>query len=124
MCVCVYHRSICQRSQKHPLKDQPGFDPRLCYGDITLSFVYQPDEEIQPGSPETGLSEETGPEGLESTERDRSQVDVVIYELKRPHDWTLKRFDQLQNCDICQSKVYTRTSFPCAKSMPIKKRVN
>ena len=38
-------------------------------------------------------------------ERDRSQVDAVIYELKRPHDWTLKQFGQLRNCDVCQSKV-------------------
>lgn len=99
--ICVF-TLFCQYSQKHPLKDQPGFDPRLCYGDIVLSFVYQPDEEITE-SHETQPIEEA--EGTEPTERDRSQVDVVIYELKRPHDWTLKRFGQLQNCDICQSKV-------------------
>jgi len=91
-------------SQKHSLKDQAGFDPRLCYGDIVLSFVYQPDEEIKE-SQEIVPSEETSPERSESSERHRSQVDVVIYELKRPHDWTLRRFGQLQNCDICQSKV-------------------
>ena len=91
-------------SQKHHLKDQAGFDPRLCYGDIVLSFVFQPDEDIEK-SQEISPSEETLHEEPEPSERHRSQVDVVIYELKRPHDWTLRRFGQLQNCDICQSKV-------------------
>ncbi|XP_046641767.1 PDZ domain-containing protein 8-like isoform X2 [Daphnia pulicaria] len=100
--------------QKHSLKDQDGFDPRLCYGDIVLSFVYQPDEEIKE-SQETVPSEETSPERSESSERHRSQVDVVIYELKRPHDWTLRRFGQLQNCDICQSKIWLGEGLYCPR---------
>ena len=77
-------------SQKHHLKDQAGFDPRLCYGDIVLSFVFQPDEDIEK-SQEISPSEETLHEEPEPSERHRSQVDVVIYELKRPHDWTLRQ---------------------------------
>lgn len=98
-CVAIFGHY----SRQHPLKDQPGFDPRLCYGDIVLSFIYHPDEVQE--TERTPLPEETLPERPEPSERERSQVDVVIYELKRPHDWTLKRFGQLENCDICHSKV-------------------
>lgn len=87
------------------MNDQAGFDPRLCYGDVTLSFVYQPDEDIQQPEPLDSLSEELSG-NTEGAERDRSQADVVIYELKRPHDWTLKRFGQLESCNVCQSKVF------------------
>ncbi|XP_045024455.1 PDZ domain-containing protein 8-like isoform X1 [Daphnia magna] len=99
--------------RQHPLKDQPGFDPRLCYGDIVLSFIYHPDEVQE--TERTPLPEETLPERPEPSERERSQVDVVIYELKRPHDWTLKRFGQLENCDICHSKIWLGEGLYCPR---------
>lgn len=93
-------------SQRNPLSKQPGFDPRLCYGDIVLSFVYHPYDEPQEEVPAEGEEEKeelTEPSFEEG--RVRRDVDVVIYELKRPHDWMRTHFDQERLCDSCRNNV-------------------
>lgn len=89
------------------MNQQDGFDPRLCYGDIVLSFVFKPSEEEgkQNESGSIDESEEEQIAHLGEEPRIRRDVDVVMYELKRPHDWMKTHVDQQRSCFSCHLNV-------------------
>ena len=94
---------------------QPGFDSRLCYGDIVLSFVYRPDKKSDPSSPPTPEADESDspdatpslPPTLPPVELAQSAIEMVVNESKRQHDFIITHFVNSQLCDFCRKKVGT-----------------
>lgn len=106
-------------SPRHnPLQQQPGFDSRLCYGDIVLSFVHRPDKKNDPSSPPTPEADESDspdaapslPPTLPLVELAQPAIEMIVNETKRQHDFIITQFVHSRLCDFCRKKV--NYSFP------------
>jgi hypothetical protein len=96
-----------------------GFDPRLCYGDVSLSFVYRPDKEDEPPSPDLDsdivdgipypLSPSPHPSSVHPLspliEMARPAVDIVVNDSMPMHNFVLTQFINVRLCDFCRKKV-------------------
>ena len=128
-----HFHSCCVCRRQNPLAGQVGFDPRLCYGDILLSFVYRPDEKIsssplstpapsQPAQPpvtsttsSNGASTTTSaitpsPSTVHIDSADPVSISkqaeaILSHQVQRPHDFVLTNFTNVRLCDSCNKKV-------------------
>ncbi|CAD6191970.1 unnamed protein product [Caenorhabditis auriculariae] len=132
---CRLTLSNCHREVFHmkpPLDTQPlldtsetisefsrhaGFDPRLCYGDITLGFRYFPD-----GLP-SGAA-------LNSGEDSDEEVRTARVEPTRPfsppllmpssgHDWKTWYSKSATTCAMCRGKIWLRNASCCSRCLAI-----
>ncbi|XP_071878975.1 PDZ domain containing 8 isoform X1 [Bombus fervidus] len=91
----------------HPkLQGYSGFDPTLCYGDISLSYLW---ESSYPNRHMTGDSGKK-----ESTEAVKTQppLSEEISE-KKMHDFIRTHFHRATQCDFCTKKIWLKDAVQC-----------
>ncbi|XP_046441578.1 PDZ domain-containing protein 8-like isoform X1 [Daphnia pulex] len=113
--------------RQNPSSQQLGFDPRLCYGDVSLSFVYRPDKEDEPPSPDLDsdivdgipypLSPSPHPSSVHPLspliEMARPAVDIVVNDSMPMHNFVLTQFINVRLCDFCRKKIWLREALQC-----------
>lgn len=118
MCYFFTGRGFFFCRRQNPSSQQLGFDPRLCYGDVVLSFVYRPDKRDELPSPEFDLDVVEGlplprsssplppPPIPALIEIARPAVDIIINDAMPMHDFVLTQFINVRLCDFCRKKVW------------------
>lgn len=107
--------------QQHVLSKQLGFDPRLCYGDIVLSFVYRPDKMDESPCPSPELDSDelnvslSAPTSINTSQvgiqpdQVRPSVNIVVSDSNdRPqHDFVITQLhlNSVRLCEFCRKKV-------------------
>lgn len=94
-----------------------GFDPRLCFGDITLGFRYFPD-----GFP-TDKAINSGDDSEDELHRIRNANDATspTRPLSPPalslgnHDWKMWYGKYANTCAMCRGKIWLRNASSCAR---------
>ncbi|XP_057376466.1 PDZ domain-containing protein 8-like isoform X1 [Daphnia carinata] len=113
--------------RQSPSSHQLGFDPRLCYGDISLSFVYRPDKDEDLPSPDldsdivdgipyplSPLTHLTAHHLLSPlVEMARPAVDIMVNDSMPMHHFVLTQFINVRLCDFCRKKIWLREAFKC-----------
>ena len=114
------------------LTQQPGFEPRLCYGDLILSFVYRPEEgssmatygDLQPPpdlsyaavespSPRPTPSPSPLPPSPVDDAPTNAPFGLAVNGSKRPHEFLLTHFVHVRLCDFCRKKIWLREALQC-----------
>uniref|UniRef100_A0A8B9GS22 PDZ domain containing 8 n=1 Tax=Astyanax mexicanus TaxID=7994 RepID=A0A8B9GS22_ASTMX len=99
-----------------------GFNEKLCYGDVTLNFIYMGEGDLDLPS---GLTEREGSihdEEVKEREREKEQVPSVtredlgynpmqINEVR--HNFQDTQFQNPTWCDYCKKKVWTKAASQC-----------
>lgn len=115
--------------QQHVLSKQLGFDPRLCYGDIVLSFVYRPDKIDESPCPSPELDSDelnvslSAPTSINSSQAGtqpdqvRPSVNIVVSDSSdRPqHDFVITQLhlNSVRLCEFCRKKIWLREALQC-----------
>ncbi|XP_064481653.1 PDZ domain-containing protein 8-like isoform X2 [Ornithodoros turicata] len=96
-----------------------GFDPRLCYGDITLRFFFKGEYRARPATgieeelPKVGTKVRISAEPVKSMEPDTTAVSGAVTGKPPAHDFedvTLKKQD---TCKFCKNKTELGTCLRC-----------
>ncbi|CAL4067440.1 unnamed protein product [Meganyctiphanes norvegica] len=108
----------CPEVGSHPLQSHKGFDPSLCYGDITLSLVYQPQDRVEgtgadrftsniivASEDEASLTDGTASE--EDNDNSSDQQNQQSHTFKRTH------FHSATYCDFCKKKIWLKFAYQC-----------
>lgn len=96
MSILFYFRS------NHQLSGHSGFSSTMCFGDVRLAFVWNP--EIMKGSlVEKLINEEaTKPKLTSESSQDKSDGDYIAI---KQHDFVRMHFHSSTHCDFCGKKV-------------------
>uniref|UniRef100_A0A4W4ECW2 PDZ domain containing 8 n=1 Tax=Electrophorus electricus TaxID=8005 RepID=A0A4W4ECW2_ELEEL len=115
-------RANVSRTALRSLNTHKGFSEKLCYGDVTLNFIYLEEGESDLSS---GLTEREGSlhdEELKEREKDRDQAPAVtrddlsynpmqIGEVR--HNFQDTQFQNPTWCEYCKKKVWTKAASQC-----------
>ncbi|KAI4887615.1 hypothetical protein NFI96_026609, partial [Prochilodus magdalenae] len=115
-------RASVSRTALRSLSTHKGFNEKLCYGDVTLNFIYLGEGEIDLPS---GLCEREGniqDEEVKEREREKEQVPAVprddlsytamqVSEVR--HNFHDTQFQNPTWCDYCKKKVWTKAASQC-----------
>ncbi|XP_076834536.1 PDZ domain-containing protein 8 [Brachyhypopomus gauderio] len=115
-------RASVSRTALRNLSTHKGFNEKLCYGDITLNFIYLEEGESDLSS---GLTEREGSfqdEELKERERERDPAPAVtrddlsysnmqISEVR--HNFHDTQFQNPTWCEYCKKKVWTKAASQC-----------
>ncbi|CAM1330040.1 PDZD8 (predicted) [Pycnogonum litorale] len=92
-------------SRDHKLSSFPGFNRKMCYGDITLAFIHRPESD-ECENVDSDFEEET--EKIEDVQLNTSDIDGH-------HDFIEAHFHASTICDFCHKKIWLKTAFQCRK---------
>jgi len=103
-----------------PIAKHPGFDPRLCYGDITLRFRHFPEglpqralqkyeEDSLTNESEAEIADEGSPNAGEMSQEQSDLAEKVI------HQWTTIALKNPTVCAICCGKIWLKSGSRCKK---------
>ncbi|KAG9268344.1 PDZ domain-containing protein 8 [Astyanax mexicanus] len=115
-------RASVSRTALRSLGTHKGFNEKLCYGDVTLNFIYMGEGDLDLPS---GLTEREGSihdEEVKEREREKEQVPSVtredlgynpmqINEVR--HNFQDTQFQNPTWCDYCKKKVWTKAASQC-----------
>ncbi|XP_036449067.1 PDZ domain-containing protein 8 [Colossoma macropomum] len=115
-------RASVSRTALRSLSTHKGFNEKLCYGDVTLNFIYLGEGEMDLPS---GLSEREGSiqdEEVKEREREKEQVPTVTRDdigynsmqgSEVRHNFQDTQFQNPTWCDYCKKKVWTKAASQC-----------
>ncbi|XP_066528372.1 PDZ domain-containing protein 8 [Hoplias malabaricus] len=115
-------RASVSRTALRSLSTHKGFNEKLCYGDITLNFIYLGEGESDLPS---GLTEREGSileEEVKEREKEKEQIPTVtrdelgyntmqLNEVR--HNFQDTQFQNPTWCDYCKKKVWTKAASQC-----------
>ncbi|XP_050746431.1 PDZ domain-containing protein 8 isoform X2 [Drosophila biarmipes] len=125
-----------QAVKMHPLSNQSGFNPNLCFGDILFGFSWlgNPNLTVGNGSLKSGSSPKSQPQtrservapedqshdsaflkvastpGESSTSIDSSSATPGV---PRAHDFVRTHFNRATQCDFCGKKIWLKDAMQC-----------
>lgn len=110
----------CPEVGSHPWLTHKGFDPKFCYGDITLSLVYQPHDRVEGSGTEKlksnvtlGSDDETSQtDGTASEEDNENSSDK---QNQRSHTFKKTYFHSSTYCDFCKKKIWLKFAYQCSE---------
>ncbi|CAL2039721.1 unnamed protein product [Caenorhabditis brenneri] len=94
-----------------------GFDPRLCFGDITLGFRYFPDGFPSDKAINSGDDSEDEFHKIEATSPTRPLSPPALG--LGNHDWKLWYGKNATTCAMCRGKIWLRNASTCSRCMVI-----
>ncbi|GAB0088023.1 PDZ domain-containing protein 8 [Sergentomyia squamirostris] len=101
-----------------PLAPQSGFESRLCYGDVLISFAWDGGSLVQ-ASPPTGnttvQSAETSKRGKYSGSRSGSidKLEEDRIDAQKQHNFIRTHFHRATQCDFCGKKIWLKDAVQC-----------
>lgn len=90
----------------HPLSSQSGFNPRICYGDILFSFVWNCDAPVI--RPILGVEDNHRKLVSENSLDDKAEVIV-----NKQHNFIRTHFHRSTQCDFCGKKIWLKDAVQC-----------
>uniref|UniRef100_A0A1B0GJQ9 PDZ domain-containing protein 8 n=1 Tax=Lutzomyia longipalpis TaxID=7200 RepID=A0A1B0GJQ9_LUTLO len=95
----------------HPLSSQSGFESRLCYGDVLISFAWSdfsasPASTSQPTDAKRGKYSGSRTGSTDKLEEDRS-------ESQKQHNFIRTHFNRATQCDFCGKKIWLKDAAQC-----------
>lgn len=117
-------RASVSRTALRSLSTHKGFNEKLCYGDVTLNFIYLGDGETDLASGPTEREREGSLQEEEVKEREREREQVLMVTRDESSNsssqfgemWHNFQDTQFQNptwCEYCKKKVWTKAASQC-----------
>ncbi|ULT94059.1 hypothetical protein L3Y34_003501 [Caenorhabditis briggsae] len=94
-----------------------GFDPRLCFGDITLGFRYFPDGFPSNKAINSGDDSEDECHRVEATSPGRPFSPPAF--APATHEWKVWMCKNATTCAMCRGKIWFRTASQCSRCLVI-----
>ncbi|KAB7498748.1 PDZ domain-containing protein 8 [Armadillidium nasatum] len=109
----------CTEVVNHPLMSHKGFEPSLCYGDITISVVHQTidrtnlqckmSEKLDTAIDEDDLTDAT------LSDDDDSLGDQDECREERDHVFKRTHFNSATQCSFCKKKIWLKDAYQCSE---------
>ncbi|XP_057200683.1 PDZ domain-containing protein 8 isoform X2 [Triplophysa rosa] len=117
-------RASVSRTALRSLSTHKGFNEKLCYGDVTLNFIYLGDGEpdLTSGPTEREREGSLQEEEVKEREREREQVLIVTRDEtsyssmqfgEMRHNFQDTQFQNPTWCEYCKKKVWTKAASQC-----------
>lgn len=117
-------RASVSRTALRSLSTHKGFNEKLCYGDVTLNFIYPGDGEPDLTSGPTEREREWSLQEEEVKEREREREQVLMVTRDEPsyssmqfgemrHNFQDTQFQNPTWCEYCKKKVWTKAASQC-----------
>ncbi|KAK4299670.1 hypothetical protein Pmani_028064 [Petrolisthes manimaculis] len=119
----------CPEMATDSLVSHKGFNPNLCYGDITLSLTYQPKDRCEAMGRSGGIIDRTTTTTTTTTttlSEDESMTDGTLSEEEdsmnlhdtgedRSHEFKRTHFHSATQCDFCKKKIWLKDAYQCSE---------
>ncbi|XP_055027744.2 PDZ domain-containing protein 8 isoform X2 [Misgurnus anguillicaudatus] len=117
-------RASVSRTALRNLSTHKGFNEKLCYGDVTLNFIYLGDGESDSASGPTEREREGSLQDEEYKDREREREQVLMV-TRDDHSYSSMQFGEMRHnfqdtqfqnptwCDYCKKKVWTKAASQC-----------
>ncbi|KAK3853161.1 hypothetical protein Pcinc_040287 [Petrolisthes cinctipes] len=110
----------CPEMATDSLMSHKGFNPNLCYGDMTLSLTYQPQDRCEALGRgiidrSTHSEDESMTDGTISEEDDIIGLQETTIGEDRSHEFKRTHFHSATQCDFCKKKIWLKDAYQCSE---------
>lgn len=99
-------------ASNHPLSTQSGFSSSICYGDISLDFVWNHHETGRERTEMSAQSPKTASSSQAASEKAETETEV-----SKKHDFVRTHFNRSTHCDFCGKKIWLKDAVQCSSCM-------
>ncbi|CAG7832375.1 unnamed protein product [Allacma fusca] len=102
-------------AREHNLKDHSGFEPHMCYGKISMSFMYKSGEDTSKKNDSLdSLSSSSVISPVETAvEASPESAKVSPSEEPQSHQFVRTHFRSATVCDYCNKKIWLKEAYTC-----------